>query len=71
MIDDTAENFRQTLIGIAVLFTFLIFTSVFLVKETEQVMVVRFGNPSRKLKSLVFILSYQFWMMRVYLKNVS
>ena len=50
MIDDTAENFRQTLIGIAVLFAFLIFTSVFLVKETEQVMVVRFGNPVAQIK---------------------
>lgn len=50
MIEDTAENFRQTVIGIAVLFSFLIMTSVFIVKETQQVMVVRFGNPVAQIK---------------------
>ncbi len=50
MIEDTAENFRQTVIGITVLFAFLIMTSVFIVKETQQVMVVRFGNPVAQIK---------------------
>jgi membrane protease subunit HflC len=51
IIDDTPENFRQVLITIGIVYLFLLFTSVFVVKETEQVMVVRFGSPVEQIKT--------------------
>jgi membrane protease subunit HflC len=51
LVDDSPETFRKTLMFIGLIFAFLIMSSVFLVKETEQVMVVRFGNPVEQIKT--------------------
>jgi modulator of FtsH protease HflC len=44
------SNTPVTIAAVAALFLFVISTSIFIVKETQQVMVVRFGNPIEQIK---------------------
>ncbi len=45
------DSTKVALLAVAAFITFLFLTSVFVVKETQQVMVVRFGNPVDQIKN--------------------